>query len=277
MRSNAVWEDPIVDEVRQVREAHAARFRHDLQAIFRDIKQQEQESGRTFVSYPARRARSSEKAGPVRRESLRQISAPGPMTREYRISLWCGALPLAWGASIFALWYLTRAGFLTEAGLVTLAGGCLLFVVGMINLWRHLLWEYRLGIVSRRRLLRQGLLSGGLLLSNFPAAVAIIVAAVSVATAYTVRVQNQSGQVVSDCRVTGGGVTEELGTLRAGEPAVRRVWFSTDGTLGFEARLGHQSLDGTIEGYVTSSLGGDTTVTIQPNGSIAVNRRRNDD
>jgi hypothetical protein len=44
--------DPIVDEVRRVRDAHAARFNYDLDAIFRDIKEQEKKSGRKFVSFP---------------------------------------------------------------------------------------------------------------------------------------------------------------------------------------------------------------------------------
>jgi hypothetical protein len=39
--------DPIVEEVRRVREAYAARFNYDPEAIFQDIKRQEQESGRT--------------------------------------------------------------------------------------------------------------------------------------------------------------------------------------------------------------------------------------
>jgi hypothetical protein len=47
--------DPIVDEVRQVRDAHAAMFNYDLDAIFRDIKDQEKKSGLDFVSYPPRR------------------------------------------------------------------------------------------------------------------------------------------------------------------------------------------------------------------------------
>jgi hypothetical protein len=42
--------DPIVDEVRAARDAHAARFNYDLDAIFRDIKEQEKGSGRKFVS-----------------------------------------------------------------------------------------------------------------------------------------------------------------------------------------------------------------------------------
>lgn len=46
--------DPIVDEVRRVRDAHAARFNYNLDAIFQDIKDQERRSGRTFVTYPPR-------------------------------------------------------------------------------------------------------------------------------------------------------------------------------------------------------------------------------
>ena len=45
------WTDPIVDEVRRIRDAHAAKFNYDLKAIFRDIKEQERQSGRKFVSF----------------------------------------------------------------------------------------------------------------------------------------------------------------------------------------------------------------------------------
>ena len=46
--------DPIVDEVRRVRDAHAARFNYDLDAIFQDIKKREKESGLVFVQGVAR-------------------------------------------------------------------------------------------------------------------------------------------------------------------------------------------------------------------------------
>ena len=52
-----MWEDPIVAEVRKIREAHAAQFNYDLKAIYQDLKQQEQVSERVFVSYPPRKAR----------------------------------------------------------------------------------------------------------------------------------------------------------------------------------------------------------------------------
>lgn len=46
--------DPIVEEVRRVRDAHAARFNYDLDAIFQDIKERENKSGLKFVQGVAR-------------------------------------------------------------------------------------------------------------------------------------------------------------------------------------------------------------------------------
>lgn len=47
-------DDPIVAEVRQVRERYLDSFNGDLQALFEDIKRQEVQSNTSFVSYPAR-------------------------------------------------------------------------------------------------------------------------------------------------------------------------------------------------------------------------------
>lgn len=55
--------DPIVAEVRTIREAYAKRFNYDLDAICRDLQQQEKRSGRKLVSFsrtrkgPARKAK----------------------------------------------------------------------------------------------------------------------------------------------------------------------------------------------------------------------------
>jgi hypothetical protein len=42
--------DPIVDEVRRIRDEHAARFNYDLRAIFADIQEQQRKSGLKFVT-----------------------------------------------------------------------------------------------------------------------------------------------------------------------------------------------------------------------------------
>ena len=48
------WEDPIVEEVRQIRDAYAKQFNYDLDAIYRDLKTKEQKSGRTIAPCPPR-------------------------------------------------------------------------------------------------------------------------------------------------------------------------------------------------------------------------------
>ncbi|MGD2093082.1 MAG: hypothetical protein PVH61_43375 [Candidatus Aminicenantes bacterium] len=51
--------DPIVEEVRKIREAHAAKFNYDLRAIYEDLKKQEKESKRKFVTLPPKFAKES--------------------------------------------------------------------------------------------------------------------------------------------------------------------------------------------------------------------------
>lgn len=47
-------DDPIVNEVRRVRNEHAAKFNYDLDAIYRDLKERERASGRKYVRYEPR-------------------------------------------------------------------------------------------------------------------------------------------------------------------------------------------------------------------------------
>jgi hypothetical protein len=44
------WKDEIVEEVRRVREEHAAKFNYDISAICADIRRKQAESGRIVVS-----------------------------------------------------------------------------------------------------------------------------------------------------------------------------------------------------------------------------------
>ncbi len=48
------WIDPIVEEVRRVRDAYAARFNYDLWAIYRDLKEKEKRCGLKIVPPPER-------------------------------------------------------------------------------------------------------------------------------------------------------------------------------------------------------------------------------
>ena len=72
--------DPFVDEIRQYRDAHAARFNFDLKAIYEDIKRREKEreqtTGRRFLAPPPRAKPPT--ANPLTAPTAIPASAPLP-------------------------------------------------------------------------------------------------------------------------------------------------------------------------------------------------------
>ena len=58
-------EDPIVAEVRRIRQEHAGRFDCDLDLIVEDLKAQEQASGRQYIRLPSRGLADSKPEPPV--------------------------------------------------------------------------------------------------------------------------------------------------------------------------------------------------------------------
>ncbi len=45
-------DDPIVEEVRRVKEAHAARYNYDMRAMAKALREQQKHSGHEIVSLP---------------------------------------------------------------------------------------------------------------------------------------------------------------------------------------------------------------------------------
>ena len=50
-----MWQDPVVEETRNLREQYAEKFNHDIDAIFADIRKRQEQSKRQRVSFPARK------------------------------------------------------------------------------------------------------------------------------------------------------------------------------------------------------------------------------
>ncbi len=46
-----MWQDPIIEETHKIRQAHAAKFNFDLQAIVKYYQEQQKQSGRKIVSF----------------------------------------------------------------------------------------------------------------------------------------------------------------------------------------------------------------------------------
>jgi len=53
--------DPIVNEVRSIRDAYAKQFNYDLDAIFQDIKKQQSKSSFKYIVLPPKRINQIEK------------------------------------------------------------------------------------------------------------------------------------------------------------------------------------------------------------------------
>ena len=50
-----MWLDPIVEEIRRIRDEHAKRFDYDLHALCEDIRERQSLSGCKVVSRPPRK------------------------------------------------------------------------------------------------------------------------------------------------------------------------------------------------------------------------------
>jgi hypothetical protein len=49
-----MWRDPIVDEIRQLRQQYAAQCNHDLKAICQDLRKRQKKGERKVVTLPPR-------------------------------------------------------------------------------------------------------------------------------------------------------------------------------------------------------------------------------
>jgi hypothetical protein len=123
---------------------------------------------------------------------------------------------------------------------------------------------------ARGTLWLQGLLIGGLLFVNFPAAAFILLSVIDISTRYTVRVYNESDQPIESLIVTGPGVHLEFGPIAPGRHTRRHVRFHGDGTLDFSVRQRDLRFGGRLEEYVTGGWGGYKTIRIRQGGEYEI-------
>jgi hypothetical protein len=57
-----MWQDPIVKEIRELREEYAEKFNHDPEAIFDDILKRQNQPDKKLVSLPPRKPQVTPKA-----------------------------------------------------------------------------------------------------------------------------------------------------------------------------------------------------------------------
>jgi hypothetical protein len=174
------------------------------------------------------------------------------------------------GVSIFLLWVVTRRGALIPVGIYTILGGLVCFVAGVIALVRFWRLGRRVPDLPRTRLRRSVLVAALLLLSNFPAAGAIVYAAAAIESCYAVTVRNVSGRRIENARVFGGGCDVSFGAVGPGESTRRWFWVEREGSLMLDV----DGKETVLDGYVCAGMGGRVTATIRTDGAVAVDWAR---
>lgn len=192
-----------------------------------------------------------------------------PPSRLLTITKICGALPLMIGVIIFGLWVWTRSDGLISAGIFTIYGGLASFALGSLSLFSYILAARKSAEFPRPLVWRSALKASALLLSNFPAAFAIVVAAILIETRYTVTIQNQTSSSATDLRIHGGGCDIAIANVSPHDSTSRSFWIQHDDRLEFSLQLNGQERTHIIEGYVTHGQGGSKTVTIDQNEQLS--------
>lgn len=57
-----MWKDPVVEEVRAIRDEYARRFDYDLDKICADLRRQQDEAAREVVTLPPKRLAKNDAA-----------------------------------------------------------------------------------------------------------------------------------------------------------------------------------------------------------------------
>lgn len=192
------------------------------------------------------------------------------MNRSYLFALLCWAIPLLAGIIVLIGWYFGGVQGWWQLGYFVIGVGSVLFVLGVIALALSIRKDRSTPNVSRRRLRTSSLLCAGLLLSNFPVALAMTGVVIRSEMRYTVVVQNDSALQLEDVQIFGGGIHSASLTVRPEGHARFDVWPSADGALKLRARSTSNDYEVVVDGYVTNMMGGDATVTFHPDESFTV-------
>ena len=191
------------------------------------------------------------------------------MSKLHRSSILFGVAPLIIGAGVFALWYFTKADVLMLVGIGTIVGGLVAVLVAAICLVIYLYRETQRK-TSAKTLLQEGLLSGSIIIVNFPLAFILVFSAITIITTYTITIRNKSSSMISKITITAPGVRRIVEQIPPNDEVTQKFKFWSDGVLRFSGVQNENEFIGTIEGYVTSGMGGESIIMIKNNGKYEV-------
>ena len=187
----------------------------------------------------------------------------------YRASLILGVLPLLVGGGVLLSWFMTKASWLTLAGLYTIFFGVACFVIGIGCVAAYIARG------SEKNRVRKSLIPLTLLISNFPAALGAVYFAEYEVNKYVIEINNQTSSPVEDFRVIDGKKEYKISQIQSGGSVTEVYGNFPEGVVKYKFTYDEVELEGLIFGYVTSGTGRTAIVTIRENGDVSVEEKSN--
>ncbi len=93
-------------------------------------------------------------------------------------------------------------------------------------------------------------------------------------TTYLLIIENNSTSAITDITIETVDINKCIESIKSKKSARLRFSFNHDGNLTFEAQQNNIMLGGTIEGYVTGSMSGKTTLIFNDNGLYEIKHEK---
>ncbi len=69
-----MWNDPIVEEIRAIRDSYAKQFDYNLDAIFHDLQDQQAKSKLKFISLPPKRIKTKNTSEQLNENTINRLT-----------------------------------------------------------------------------------------------------------------------------------------------------------------------------------------------------------
>lgn len=198
---------------------------------------------------------------------MNTVSSQDDFRAPLRQALWCGTIPLIAGALTVLAWQFYDSDFLIAIGFLIIMVGLFLFLVGMFAVWDYQKRARQESEVPHKSIWRNTLLTSGLLLFNFPAALLCIFLTLSTPSHYVVVITNESAQTLSRIELVSGSETILMAPIQPGESDSCDFRNIVEWDLVLNAMHGDVVVEETIDEY-TTNMRTTNRVTVRPDGSI---------
>lgn len=188
------------------------------------------------------------------------------MDKWYRIGLTSALLPLATGTVIFIAWFFSRQDWLMGAGLYTIAGGLILFLVGVVAVFFTARLAEKKSVSCKKKII----ILICLLLLNFPAAMGMTFYVLDILAEYKVSIVNHSNESV---HIVFSDPMEQDHAVPEVPPHSKTkliFHFEGEGSVNYQVTSKTWDRSGTLVGYHTNGAGGSVELEIQEDGLIEV-------